>query len=505
LATESQIASKYKGTSLADLTAAAGKGEAPAQFELGRRYLRGEGVETNLMAAAQWIRKSAEAGLAVAQNRMGVMTEEGTGVPQDTADAVRWYRLGADGGAPGAWYNLAQLAQEGKLPGAEPKDALRFFELAAEQGYTDAAVELGWLYRNPPTGAFMKLEESAYWFKFAASKGNPRAYSGLGWFYAESLSFDIHDPDYAEARRWFKLGTDQKRPDSAYGLAMLELNQHKENPDIDFVRTWLLKATEGPYPGAFYQLGKLSERPPNPNYAEAAEWYQRGADAKDQRSSERLTELTMSGKAKASGNLIEQLRKASDLGDLKARTELAVRYLKGEAKPRNEADEPAALLHSADRVGNGRAMLELSDLYRLGNHVKQDLIRAVDFLFAAARNRSEEAFDRIVKLRTETEGQAPQPGEPRKWEQAFSDYVRALQTSKPEPAIVLAKRYEDGTYEVDKFQALMWYSVAIARQGEPATAEAERLTSELGKNAAEDAKNYAKMLVFRSNNPLPGF
>ena len=47
-----------------ELRAAANRGEAVAQYNLGACYANGDGVEKNLEAAAMWCRKAAEIGRA---------------------------------------------------------------------------------------------------------------------------------------------------------------------------------------------------------------------------------------------------------------------------------------------------------------------------------------------------------------------------------------------------------------------------------------------------------
>ena len=47
-------------------------GDAEAQFQLGSRYYRGEGVSKNLKNAVNWWRKAAGSGNAWAQHNLGV-------------------------------------------------------------------------------------------------------------------------------------------------------------------------------------------------------------------------------------------------------------------------------------------------------------------------------------------------------------------------------------------------------------------------------------------------
>ena len=74
------------------------KGDADAQFNLGARYVNGQGVPQDAAAAAGWFRKSAEQGHARAQFGLGVMYTNGEGVAQDYVQAHKWFDLGAVSG-----------------------------------------------------------------------------------------------------------------------------------------------------------------------------------------------------------------------------------------------------------------------------------------------------------------------------------------------------------------------------------------------------------------------
>src|SRR5262245_60751349 len=83
---------------LKELEARAAKGEAAAQFELGRRYTVGEGVTKDHAVALPWYLKAAGQGHAKAQVGLGSAYAHGFGVKQDWAESIRWYRLAAGQG-----------------------------------------------------------------------------------------------------------------------------------------------------------------------------------------------------------------------------------------------------------------------------------------------------------------------------------------------------------------------------------------------------------------------
>ncbi|WP_420831727.1 tetratricopeptide repeat protein, partial [Bathymodiolus japonicus methanotrophic gill symbiont] len=61
---------------------------ASAQYNVGLRYAKGEGVVQDEKEAAKWYRKAAEQGHGDAQLLLGAMYEAGIGVVQDYKEAV---------------------------------------------------------------------------------------------------------------------------------------------------------------------------------------------------------------------------------------------------------------------------------------------------------------------------------------------------------------------------------------------------------------------------------
>jgi TPR repeat protein len=98
---------------IAEIKAKAESGEAESQFQLGRRYDKGEGVPRDLVEAAKWYRKAAEQGLAKAQDNLGVCYDRGEGVAQDHAEAAKWFRKAAEQNLPRAQSNLGVCYDHG--------------------------------------------------------------------------------------------------------------------------------------------------------------------------------------------------------------------------------------------------------------------------------------------------------------------------------------------------------------------------------------------------------
>ena len=92
------------------------QGDADAQFNLGIKYDKGEGVIQDNKTAVKWFRRAAEQGDADAQRNLGVMYAKGQGVIQDNVYAHMWGNLGASNGHENGG-KLRDLVAEVMTPG----------------------------------------------------------------------------------------------------------------------------------------------------------------------------------------------------------------------------------------------------------------------------------------------------------------------------------------------------------------------------------------------------
>ncbi len=99
-------------TPLTTLYNAAEQGNCEAQYQLGLKYLNGDGVPHSLVQAAQWFHSAAELGQVDAQYQLGLRYERGEGVPQNSQQAWQWLMTAAEGGQPGALRKVEENRQE---------------------------------------------------------------------------------------------------------------------------------------------------------------------------------------------------------------------------------------------------------------------------------------------------------------------------------------------------------------------------------------------------------
>ena len=99
------------------LRAAAEKGDARSQAQLGLAYQAGEGVQASDAEAVKWYRKAAEAGDVIGMGMLGAVYADGCGVEKNDAEAARWFRKAADAGYPDSLYRLGAMHFEVKARG----------------------------------------------------------------------------------------------------------------------------------------------------------------------------------------------------------------------------------------------------------------------------------------------------------------------------------------------------------------------------------------------------
>jgi len=124
-------------------------------------------------ALREW-RPLAKQGYAPAQYNLGFMYSKGQGVPQDYKTAVKWYRLAAEQGDADAQFNLGLKYAKGQGVPQDYKTAVKWYSLAAEQGDADAQNNLGAMY-DKGQGVIQDNVYAHMWWNIAASSGNKNA------------------------------------------------------------------------------------------------------------------------------------------------------------------------------------------------------------------------------------------------------------------------------------------------------------------------------------------
>jgi TPR repeat protein len=495
--------------SVADLRIKAEQGEAEAQHYLAWRLTKGDEVSTNFIEAASWFRKAAEQKFALAQNNLGALYEAGIGVTNDLVEAILWYRRAADQSLPLAIVNLGRIAASGRSPLLKQEDGLKYLKQAAEQGDPAGATALARAYLHPTKpGQFVEVDQGIRWLSFAADKGHIDAYADLGWLYMKG---NYVPQDYDEARQWFARGADEGDARCQLGLAMHELAAHPEAPDLAKARKWMQQAADAGLPAAYFQLGRLSELQDiehtpeiSPNYEEAAKWYQQAADAGLPEAAGRLAKLAIGGHLKHSTNVISLLQRGADMGNRDSQLELALRYWRGDGKPRNAREEPETLIRALANGGYTKAEILLADLYRTGKYLPKDPLLGLHWLHCAATPSMDNptAYMRLAELKEAVTSKRKPSVSDQGFEQVYDVYRKALKSETA--AAQVGKSYLNGTYATNQVMAYAWFSLAAEKGDSRAASERDQVFAKLNENSQADATRQAGMVSYHSRSIWPG-
>ncbi|WP_253949067.1 caspase family protein [Mangrovicoccus sp. HB161399] len=114
---------------------AASAGSPVAEFELGKLYEKGIGVDPDPQKALELYRKSAAQDFPDALNDLGYLYfQGGLGLPVDRKQALAYFERAADQRHPEAQFNFAALIDDGLVPGKGPQDAAHYLYAALRSG-----------------------------------------------------------------------------------------------------------------------------------------------------------------------------------------------------------------------------------------------------------------------------------------------------------------------------------------------------------------------------------
>ncbi len=127
---------------LKEFESLAAKGDAMAQFYLGRMYMQGLGIKPDYNKAIILTRKAAQRGVPEAQDILGFLYYYGLGVKQSYEEAASWIRKAADHGLSEAQNNLGWLYEKGQGVPQDWMQAYVWFKLAEASGESGAVLRM---------------------------------------------------------------------------------------------------------------------------------------------------------------------------------------------------------------------------------------------------------------------------------------------------------------------------------------------------------------------------
>ena len=437
---------------------AAEQGYAAAQNSLGYCYLYGKGVEQNYEKAIYWYTKSAEQGYATAQRNLGLCYEKGQGVQQSYEQAVYWYTKSAEQGYALAQNNLGICYEKGQGVEQNYEQAVYWYTKAAEQGLARAQCNLGYCYYNGQ-GVQKSYEQAAYWFTKSAEQGYARAQYNLGVCYKQGQGVE---QSYEQAIYWYT-----KSAERGYDCAQCNLGYCYESGNgvqqsYEQAVFWYTKSAEQGYAGAqlnlgyCYDCGNGVER----NYEQAVYWYTKSAE---QGYADAQCNL---GYCYESGNGVQQnyeqavywYTKSAEQGYARAQCNLGKCYYYGQGVEKNYEQAVCWLTKSVEQ-GYAQAEHNLGVCYEKGRGVEQNYEQAVYWYKKAANQDNADSQCNLGYCYESGNGVKPN------YQQAVYWYTKSAKQGDANAQCNLGLCYENGKgVEKNYEQAVYWYTKS-AEQG----------------------------------------
>ena len=117
-----------------ELKAAAGRGNAEAEAQLGEQLLRGEGMARDVPQALSLLEKAARAGVASAAFRIGMLLDDGEGIAPDRVRALDYFRAAAAGDVAEAYHTIGAAYAGAHGVKRDYAEALGWLILAKQRG-----------------------------------------------------------------------------------------------------------------------------------------------------------------------------------------------------------------------------------------------------------------------------------------------------------------------------------------------------------------------------------
>lgn len=246
---------------IAQLTAAAERGDAETQYRLGQAYVRGVGVRKDIVRAHGLFKQAAEQGHAEAIGGLGYFYANGFVVKQDLAEAAEWFRKGAEKGGTRAQVNYALALLHGRGVALNEAEGMQWIEKAAAHGQPHAFYVQGECFFNGTFGHPQDYGKARELFLKAAESDHAAAENMLGVIHQDGLGVAA---DLAVAESWFRKGAEQGDAKAQSNLGQLiGPDVEDEAKRIESLK-WLLLAYNANEPMARNVLNViLRTRPPH--------------------------------------------------------------------------------------------------------------------------------------------------------------------------------------------------------------------------------------------------
>lgn len=296
------------------------------QYEIGRCYQEGKGVEKDLRLAEKWLKRAAEQGHQEARALLdSASPAQDVGGRVTEATLPKWCARAEDGD-PEAQYQVAQYLahQEGVPYDNVYGEVQRYLAEAAEQGHPQACCELGLHLVYYETN---RAEEGVKYLRNAADCNVKDAMSAL----AECCARGVGTPrNLEEAERWYCKAAAQGSPEDKIAMAVrygvgdcVEQSQGK-------ALAWVQRASDAGMPDAMGQYNQKVNA-----WKQAQEQRRQEAEEAERRRLQAEADAALAAQKKREAE--EQRKRAAAEAQRKAQLQAAAQAREAQRKREEEA------------------------------------------------------------------------------------------------------------------------------------------------------------------------
>jgi len=159
---------------------AAAQQDAMALCNLGYAYEMGQGVQKDIVRAADLYLSAAIKGNEAAQCNIGNFYENGTGVKKDLKQAFNWYEAATRQNSARGWRCLGSLYEEGAGVEKDVAKAAEYYTKAANLGDKWGQYYTGIMYQNG-RGVKADTTKAMDWYLKACEQGLAKAKNNYAW------------------------------------------------------------------------------------------------------------------------------------------------------------------------------------------------------------------------------------------------------------------------------------------------------------------------------------
>jgi TPR repeat protein len=339
--------------------ASANQGYALAQFEVGRLYQEGKGIEWCAKTAEKWYMKSAEQGEPLAMYQLGVIHECGdryAGIPVNMEKAAQFYKASAERCHDRAHLKMADFYLHGVGVEQNYAESFKHYEAAtiSSEPFVFAEAKLGMgIHYQAGVAVPVNHAEAAQCFKESAEAGSREAHYQLGVLY--SLRPELEGGGIERSIQYL-----QAASENAHGKASMWLGDM-------YVNGWGVLEKD---------IDKAVEY-----YAKASASYNDRdcrSDGSYKQASVMRDELLDKGQC-SEEDIFKLLKQSAELGHQQAALYVGFHYLKGQGVEANPKEAAHWFKQAADN-GFDSAKYQLAEMYLDGTGVEQNHNKAFTLL-----------------------------------------------------------------------------------------------------------------------------